>query len=144
MEFLQESKYHNLCLMIYLLLKKRPKSDGFFIQKRLEGDKPQTNFFDPISKMKLATFSSLHKTKIFKTKNNVTALKSSNDLFGKVAILAKKRSVDMRSPFKYPLVTLPLAQAEMDGTLKKTAKSVLLIKLKEEWLQLKSYHQIII
>ena len=27
-----------------------------FIQKRLEGDKPQTNFFDPISKMKLATF----------------------------------------------------------------------------------------
>ena len=94
--------------------------------------------------MKLATFSSLHKTKIFKTKNNVIALKSSNDPFGKVAIIAQKRSVDMRSLFKYPLVTLPLAQAEMDGTLKKTAKSVLLIKLKEEWLQLKSYHQIII
>ena len=27
-----------------------------FIQKRLKGDKPQTNFFDSISKMKLATF----------------------------------------------------------------------------------------
>ena len=39
-----------------------------FIQKRLEWDKLQTNFFDPISKMKLATFSSLQETKICITK----------------------------------------------------------------------------
>ena len=32
-----------------------------FIQKRLEGDKLRTNFFDPISKMKPANFSSLYK-----------------------------------------------------------------------------------
>ena len=103
-----------------------------FIQKRLEGDKPQTNFLDPISKMKLshfkATFSSLHQTKICKTKDKVIALKSSKDLFGKIAIIAQKRSVD-RSLFNYPLVPLPLALAEMDGTLKKTAKSVLHNKL---------------
>ena len=37
--------------------------------------------------------------------------------------------VDMRSLFKYPLLPLPLTLAEMDGTLKKTAKSVLLNKL---------------
>ena len=49
-----------------------------FIQKRLEGDKAQTNFSDPIS-----TFSSLHKTK-----NKVIALKSSKDLFEKIAIIA--------------------------------------------------------
>ena len=35
----------------------------------------------------------------------------------------------MRSLFKYPLSPLPLTLAEMDGTLKKTAKSVLLNKL---------------
>ena len=35
----------------------------------------------------------------------------------------------MRSLFKYPLLPLPLALAEMDDTLKKTAKSVLLNKL---------------
>ena len=35
----------------------------------------------------------------------------------------------MRSLFKYPLVSLPLALAEMDGTLKKKAKLVLLSKL---------------
>ena len=35
----------------------------------------------------------------------------------------------MRSLFKYPLVPLPLALTEMDGTLKKTAKSMLLNKL---------------
>ena len=68
-----------------------------FIQKRLEEYKPQTNFFDPILKMKLATFSFLHKPKICKTKNKVIALKSSEDLFGKIAIIARKRSVDMRS-----------------------------------------------
>ena len=98
-----------------------------FIQKRLEGDKPHTNFFDPISKMKLATFSSLHKTMICKTKNKVIALKSNKDLFGKIAIIAQKRSVGMRYLFKYPLV--PLALAEKDDTLKKTTKSVLLNKL---------------
>ena len=59
-----------------------------FIQKRLEGDKTQTNSFDPMSKMKLPTFSSLHKTKINKTKNKVITLKSSKDLFGKIAIIA--------------------------------------------------------
>ena len=102
-----------------------------FIQKRLEGDKTQTNFFDPISKMKLATFWSLRKIKICQTKNKVIALKSSKDLFGKIATIAQKCSVDMRSLFKYPPVPLPLALAEMDGTLKKTAKSVLLNKLEE-------------
>ena len=79
--------------------------------------------------MKLATFSSLHKTKIWKTKNKVIALKSSKDLFQKIAIIAQKISADMKSLFKYPLVPLPLALAEMDGTLKNTAKSVLLNKL---------------
>ena len=72
-----------------------------FIQKRLEEYKPQSNFFDPILKMKLATFSSLHKPKICKTKNKVIALKSSKDLFGKIAIIARKRSVDMRSTKSY-------------------------------------------
>ena len=37
----------------------------------------------------------------------------------------------MISLFKYPPVPLTLALAEMDGTLKKTAKSVLLNKLEE-------------
>ena len=35
----------------------------------------------------------------------------------------------MRVLFNYPLGSLPLALAEMDGTLKKTSKSVLLCKL---------------
>ena len=129
LEFLQESKYQSLSDDILAAKEKGQEAMDDFIQKRLEGDKPQPNFFDPISKMKLATFSSLHKTKICKTKNKVIVLKSSKDLFGKIAIIAEKRSVYMRSLFKYPLVPLPLALAEMGGTLKKTAKSALLNKL---------------
>ena len=41
--------------MIYLLLKKKAKSDGWFHSEKTRRRQPQTNFFDPISKMKLAT-----------------------------------------------------------------------------------------
>ena len=64
LEFLQESKYQSLSDDILAAKEKGQEAMDDFIQKRLEGDKPQTNFLDPISKMKLshfkATFSSLH------------------------------------------------------------------------------------
>ena len=41
--------------------KKGQEAMDDFIQKRLEEDKLQTNFFDPISKMKPASFSPLYK-----------------------------------------------------------------------------------
>ena len=53
----------------------------------------------------------------------------------------------MRSLFKYPLVPLPLALAEKNGTLKKTAKSVLLNKLEGGMVTIKellSYYCLII
>ena len=58
----------------------------------------------------------------------MVSLKSGKELFARIAIIAQKRSVNMRPLFNYPLESLPLALAEMDGTLKKTSKSVLLHK----------------
>ena len=59
----------------------------------------------------------------------MVSLKSGKELFARIAIIAQKRSVNMRSLFNYPLGSLQLALAEMDGTLKETPKSVLLRKL---------------
>lgn len=99
-----------------------------FMSERL-GIEPVKSFFDPIKKIKLASFSNLNKTKTCKTKDKVFSLKMSKDLFAKVAIIAQKRSVDLKALFRYPLGPLPLALAEMDGSLKKTVKSSLFHKL---------------
>ena len=99
-----------------------------FIEERLT-DNPTKTIFDPISKTKLGSFSSLHKSTTCKVKDKVVSLKSGKELFARIAIIAQKRSVNMRSLFNYPLGSLPLALGETDGTLNKTPKSILLCKL---------------
>ena len=81
--------------------------------------------------MKIPTFASINKPpkKACRTKRKVVSLQSSKDLFSKIAIIAQKREIDLKFLFTYPLGTVPLSLAEVDGTLKKTAKSVLLHKL---------------
>jgi hypothetical protein len=98
-----------------------------FINDRLSDD-AILSFFDPIKKMKVPGFI-VNKKKICKTRSKVVAIESSKNLFSKIAIIAQKRSIDMKLLFMYPLGSVPLSLAEPDGTLKKTAKSVLLHKL---------------
>ena len=54
---------------------------------------------------------------------------TSKDLFSKVAMILNrfKSSIDLKQLFRYPY--LPLSIAEPDGTLKKTAKPLLMHKL---------------
>ena len=99
-----------------------------FIEERLT-DNPTKTIFDPISKTKLGSFSSLHKSTTCKVKDKVVSLKSGKERFARIAIIAQKRSVNMRSLFNYPLGSLPLALGQTDGTLNKTPKSILLSKL---------------
>ena len=99
-----------------------------FMSERLGNDPVKSNF-DPIKKVKLASFSNIDKSKACKIKDKVFSLKVSKDLFSRVAIVAQKRSVDLRALFMYPLGPLPLSLAEMDGSLKKTVKSSLFHKL---------------
>ena len=98
-----------------------------FIEERLK-DNPAKTIFDPINETKLGSFSSLHKSTTFKVKDKMVSLKSGKEFFERIAIIAQKRSVNMRLLFNYPLGSLPLALAEMDGTLKKAPKSILLCK----------------
>ena len=56
-------------------------------------------------------------------------VQASEELFGKISLVAQIRSLDMRSVFKFPLGPLPWALAEPIGTLKKTSKATLLHNL---------------
>ena len=95
--------------------------ETFIAERLLEGS--ERSIFDPIKRLKLATFDNLNKKQIAKTKNKTISLQTSKDLFSKVANITQKRSVDLKGLFAYPLAHLPLSPAEPDGTLKKTAKS---------------------
>ena len=77
----------------------------------------------------MGSFFLLHKLTTCKVKDKVVSLKFGKELFARIAIIAQKRSANMRSLFNYPLGSSPLGLAEMNGTLKKTPKSVLLRKL---------------
>jgi hypothetical protein len=69
--------------------------------------------------------------KTIKIKTKIITLKNTKDLFSKVAIVGQKRNVDLKQLFSFPLVYLPLALAETDGSLKKTAKAQLLHKIED-------------
>lgn len=87
------------------------------------------SFFDTIKKKKLATFSTMNKTKTVKLNNKEIPLRASKDLFAKIAIISQKRTVDLKATFKFPLSSIPWSIAEPTGTLKKTSKATLLHKL---------------
>ena len=99
-----------------------------FIKSRLSDERP-TFVFDPIKKMKLATFTSMNKIKACKVNSKIIPVQASKELFAKISLVAQIRSLDMRSVFKFPLGPLPYSLAEPIGTLKKTSKAVLIHKL---------------
>ena len=61
----------------------------------------------------------MNKYQEYKCKDKTVILHASKDIFFKLAIIAQKRSVDLKLVFEYPLGPLPLSLAEPDGTLKK-------------------------
>lgn len=59
------------------------------------------SFFDPIKKLQLSTFSTMKKIKSYVINNKVVPLQASNNLFSKMAIIAQKRSVNLKTAFQF-------------------------------------------
>ena len=110
-----------------------------FLDIRL-GEQRAVRFFDPIKKLKLATFSSMKKVKPCKVNSKIVPLQAIKDLFAKISLVAQIRYFDFRSIFKYPLGPLPWALAEPSGALKKTSKASLLHKTESNVQLLDSLH----
>ena len=94
-----------------------------FITERLSNESNKS-FYDPLKKLKLETFRSMNTFREFKCKDKTVTLHANKDIFLKLAIIAQKRSVDLKLHFKYPLGPLPLSLAEPDGTLKKNSEII--------------------
>ena len=102
-----------------------------FITSRLS-ENSQGEFFSPIKKLKLKTFSTLKKTTVNKTKTIMIPVKSHSNMFGQLALLMQKRDIDLREVFKYPLGPYPWSLCGAMGELRKTSKATLLHLLEKD------------
>lgn len=102
------------------------------VEKRLNTD--ETSFWDPVTSLKIKTFSTTtKKTSIKSTNEKLVSVSTDRDLFGRLLIAANARQINLREVLSYELLTVPFALSHQDGTLRKTTKSVVLNLLEEEF-----------
>lgn len=102
-----------------------------FVSDRCLSD-PQKQFFDPLPKLQLKTFSSLKKVFKTKLKDKTVALASHVSLFTRLAFIAQNRKIDMRNVLTYPLGPLPWALSDANGYPRTTDKSQLIRVLEKK------------
>ena len=102
-----------------------------FIDDRL-ANTPSVEFFQPIKKLKLKTFSSMKKTTRATVKDKTVPIKSHSNIFGQLALVMQTRCIDLKNVFQYPLGPYPWSLCGSMGELKKTNKSVLMHFLEKD------------
>ena len=75
-----------------------------------------------------------------KVNSKIFPLQATNDLFAKISFVAQIGSFNLRSIFKFLLVSLPWELAEPSGGWKKTLKTSLLHKIESKVEPLESLH----
>ena len=101
-----------------------------FIEKRLLSN--EVDFFDPLPKLKLSTFSENTIQKRMKVSGSEIAIKADRAFFSKLVTIAKVRDLDLHEVYSHELGPIPWALATVHGTLCKTEKSVLLKELEKD------------
>ena len=91
-----------------------------FIQERLVSC--TVPFHDPLSALKLKTFTELMKTKSVKVKGKDVVVRADRGFYSRLLVIAQSRSMDLRQVFQYSLGAVPWALATLDGQLARTAK----------------------
>ena len=78
------------------------------------------SIYDPLEKLRLGTFTNMNKKVKVKVKGKEVQFSSQSEIFGKIALIAQSRSVDLQKTFKYPLGSVPYAFADTMGIMIKT------------------------
>ena len=95
--------------------------------------KAEQSVFSPIPKNKLKTLSFLRTTsKLGKSGTSKAVINTDRELFNRLLVIAKSRSVDLREVFTHEMSPIPFSLAYADGTLRKTNKSTLLHLLERD------------
>ena len=74
-----------------------------------------------------------------KVKGREVQLPFESEVFGKIALVAQSRSVDLQEIFKYPLGSVPYALADSIGTMIKTNEADLLGELEKDTTYVNSF-----
>ena len=90
-----------------------------FVKSRLNSD--VANFFDPLKKLSLGTFSNKSKQKGKKGKE--TTMKAEFDFYSRTLVIAQSRQLDLREVFTYELGNTPPSLASAEGGLCKNVKA---------------------
>ena len=107
----------------------KTKMKQFAEDRMSEGGK--SSLFEPIKKLKLKTFSSMIKKRDATANKKTIPMKATKDLFGQIALIMRKRDLDLKQVFCYPLGPIPWALAGVMGELKKTNKASILHELEK-------------
>ena len=77
----------------------------------------------PIKRLNLKTFATMERFSAKGRKQAQAILESDRELFGRILVISKDRSVDLKELFTYELSRIPQAIANSDGSLSKTNKA---------------------
>jgi len=89
-----------------------------FISSR--GKSNETNFWDPIEKLKIKSFRSVAKITVISTsqKENISLVNADREIFGHLLVSAKHGDIDLKEVFSYELCSDGIALAHPEGTLR--------------------------
>ena len=101
-----------------------------FISSRIQSS--EINFWDPVQKLKIKSFSSVAKKIAVKNqKDMIVSVSADRELFGCFLVTAKNRDINLKKSFpKNCAVSISLAHP--DGSLRKTTKSALMHLLEKD------------
>jgi hypothetical protein len=81
-------------------------------------------------KTNVKTFACLSKPiKLTKDKQKVQAVNIDREIFSRLVVVSESRDIDLKELYSYELAQVPLALANLDGSMIKTSKSMLLKEL---------------
>uniref|UniRef100_A0A6P7FRI3 Uncharacterized protein LOC114331907 n=1 Tax=Diabrotica virgifera virgifera TaxID=50390 RepID=A0A6P7FRI3_DIAVI len=85
----------------------------------------ESRFEQPIAKNKILNFASAHVKKKIVVNNKVHEVRLQRDLFGRLLCISLTNNTDVEKALTYPITPVPMSMCQMDGTICKTKKSLL-------------------
>ena len=105
-------------------------SMGNLISTRINTN--DVNFWDPLPKLKINTFTSAaKKMEVKATNDKIITLTTDRELFGRLLVVAKQRYIDLLQVLTHKLSVVPVAIAHGERSLRKTTKSSLMSVLEK-------------
>uniref|UniRef100_A0A6P7FYQ7 Uncharacterized protein LOC114335591 n=1 Tax=Diabrotica virgifera virgifera TaxID=50390 RepID=A0A6P7FYQ7_DIAVI len=112
----------------------RTVSSGMFLRDQFitECNVDPDRFHKVLKKNPVLTFASLKKKKSMKIGQKVHEVKLQRDLFGRLLALSLDTHVNLEKVLCFPITPVPLSLCHMDGSINKTAKSILIRELEKQ------------